>query len=57
MSVICAVNRDHVCLCSVFPPETMWKSMIHAAAGFYGQGSFFCSGVDDYRLINENERH
>lgn len=41
----------------MLPQETMWKSMICAAAGFYGLGSFFCSGIYDCGLIVENEKH
>lgn len=37
--------------------ETTWKSMIHAATGCYGQGSFFCSDIDYCRFTAENERH
>lgn len=37
-------------------PETMWKLMICAPACCKGQGSVFCSGIDDFRLKIENER-
>jgi hypothetical protein len=30
--------------------------MIHAAAGSYGQGGFFCRDINDCRLMRENER-
>jgi hypothetical protein len=30
--------------------------MVHAAAGFCGKGSFFCSDADDCRFIIKNER-
>lgn len=39
------------------PPETIWKSMIHAAPNCYGQGSFMSSGNSDCKHITENERH
>lgn len=45
MSVVRTVTRNHV------------EVMIHAAADCEGQGSFFCSGVIDCRLLVENERH
>ena len=32
-------------------------SMVHAAADNKGQGSFFCSGIDDCRFTTESERH
>lgn len=32
--------------------ETMWKCMVHAASGRYGQGSFFCGGINDYKFID-----
>lgn len=44
-------------LWSVLSPETMWKSVIHAAADYKGQGSYFSSGIDDGRLTVVNERH
>jgi hypothetical protein len=31
--------------------------VICTAASYYGQESFFCSGIDDCRLIPESERH
>lgn len=45
MSVVHTVTRNHV------------EVIIRAAADCEGQGSFFCSGVNDCRLIVENERH
>ncbi|MEJ1269449.1 hypothetical protein NN561_000259 [Cricetulus griseus] len=42
---------------SMLPPETMLMSAVHADTTCYGQGSFFYSGIDDCRLIIENERH
>lgn len=45
MSVVHTVTRNHV------------EVIIRAAADCGGQGSFFCSGVDDCRLRVENERH
>jgi hypothetical protein len=72
VSMVRAATRDHVgwslllsggcmfsgpCLWSMLPLETMWKSMLCAASVCHGQGSFFCSGGDNWRLITENERH
>lgn len=37
-------------LTSMVSPEITWKTMIHAAAVCYRQGSFFCSGFYDFRL-------
>ena len=34
----------------------MLKYTIHAVAGCYEQGGFFCSGMNNYRLVTENER-
>lgn len=52
------------CLWSMLLLETMLicdqgvlRSKIRAAGGCYGQGSFFCSGLDDCRLIIEYERY
>lgn len=42
---------------AILPLETTCKSVIHAAAGCYEPGSFFCSGINDYGLIIENERY
>lgn len=46
------------CLCPwlVLYPETMWRSMIHAATEYKGQGNFFCGGINDRKLTVENER-
>lgn len=49
-------QRPGCILWSLFPLGTTVTSMTHAAAGCYGQASFFSSGVDDCRLITENER-
>lgn len=58
-STFCAAARDWVvcgpCCClrpcwcpwSLLLLETIWKSMICAAAGCYAQESFFCSGMID----------
>lgn len=55
---------DQVCLpqetvasVATLPLETTCKSVIHAAAGCYEPGSFFCSGINDYGLLIENERY
>lgn len=56
------------CLSFVLLPEAILMSVAHAIAGnsvgvlFHpatdhkGQGSFFCSGMDDWRLTVKNER-
>lgn len=36
-------------------PETVWKSMTHAPVDCKGQGSSFCSGVDDCRFTAERD--
>lgn len=55
--VPCCCTRSCGCLWSVLPLKILWKSIICAAADCYGQGSFFCSDIDDYRLKIENEKH
>lgn len=45
MSIVHAVTRNYI------------EVMIRAAADCEGPGSFFCGGVNDCRLIVENERH
>lgn len=42
---------------SVLLPETTWKPVIHASAHYKGQGSYFCSGIDDYRCTVEKKGH
>ena len=44
-------------LCCPPGTETVWKRMICAATERKGQGSFFCTGINDYRLTVENEKH
>jgi len=61
--LVCPAHRhSHTCILSnsgpiLLLPKAVWKSMVHAAIGCYGQGSVFRSGIDDCRLITENERH
>lgn len=45
------------CFWVMLSSETMWKFMIHAAAGDKRQGEIFCNGIDGCRLTVENERH
>lgn len=64
----CCLQRSYWCLWSLLslatmwmsmmlPPESMWKSMIWAVTHWYRQESFFYSGIDDWRLKTESERH
>lgn len=53
----CSHQRPCGCPWSVRVLETTWRSMIHAATGCYGQGSFCYNGVHCSRLMIENERH
>ena len=40
-SVVPTESRGHVDTYSLVLPESMWKSMIHAATDSEGQGSYF----------------
>lgn len=42
---------------SLLSPESMWLSMMHTVSESKGQGGFFCTGIHDYRLTVENDRH
>lgn len=46
-------TTESACRCpwSFLLSKPRWKSTICAAAGFYGQWSFFCSGINGCRLI------
>lgn len=46
-------NR-RVYLWSVLSPKTTWKSLFQL---WLGQGSYFYSGISDYRLTVKKERH
>jgi hypothetical protein len=41
----------------MLPPEAILMSVTHAAADYKWQQSFFYSGIDDYRIPTENEKH
>lgn len=60
-----------LCWCpySILPPEAMWMFTVYAvtrnnvevrdpaaAFGFYEQEAFFCSSINDCKLIIENNR-
>lgn len=68
--MIHAAHRDHATTedqADVHDPSCRWKLcwcpqnhaevMIRGTASCYGQGSFFRSGIDDHKLITENESH
>lgn len=38
-----------------YEPDTMWKFIIHVLADCRGQGSYFYSGIDGYRLTVEKD--
>lgn len=69
ISMVCAANRDHVDACSLCccqsPCWWLWSMltlqdmlMLEARlmTGSYGQGGFFCSSIDDSRLITDNKK-
>lgn len=39
------------------PMVRTWKFMMHAHINYKGQGSYFCSGIDDCRLTVEKESY
>lgn len=66
--MIGAAGGDHVNVCgwyshqrpcgvllSMLLPETKGKSMVQPMASCYGQGRFFCCGMDNCLLITENK--
>jgi len=49
-SVVWAAARGHVDVCPV-----LCQNMISAAVDWRGQGSFFCSGIDDRRITVKSQ--
>ena len=54
---LCCHQRPCWGLALVLMLETMWLSVIRAAADHKGQGSYFCSDIHDCRFTIEKEVH
>lgn len=54
---ICWCWRSGRCQWLMLLPANMWKFMIQVPVDYKGLRSFFWSGLSDYRLTYEKERH